>query len=103
MASAWGDACGDPIPSREWTVGGAMPKTSLVSTAISQNSPAFGTELRRWRTLRRVSQLELANRAGTTQHHLSFMEQGHSHPGRPIVLRLAESLRLTLRERNALL
>lgn len=86
-----------------------MPKTCLVSTATSQispssaHSPTFGTELRRWRTLRRVSQLELANRAGTTQRHLSFMEQGRSHPGRPIVLRLAESLRLTLRERNALL
>ncbi|MFL6117337.1 MAG: helix-turn-helix domain-containing protein [Catenulispora sp.] len=70
---------------------------------ISRNPPAFGAELRRWRALRRVSQLELANRAGTTQRHLSFMEQGRSHPGRPIVLRLAESLRLTLRERNALL
>jgi transcriptional regulator with XRE-family HTH domain len=80
-----------------------MTKTSRVSTAISPTSPTFGAELRRWRTLRRVSQLELANRAGTTQRHLSFMEQGRSQPGRAIVLRLAESLRLTLRERNALL
>jgi transcriptional regulator with XRE-family HTH domain len=85
-----------------------MTKTSGVSTTISEisstlPSPTFGAELRRWRTLRRVSQLELANRAGTTQRHLSFMEQGRSHPGRAIVLRLAESLRLTLRERNALL
>ena len=118
MASACGGAYGDPIPWREWTDGAAMPKTSLVSTTNSQfsphspnhprspnapHSPVFGTELRRWRTLRRVSQLELANRAGTTQRHLSFMEQGRSQPGRPIVLRLAESLRLTLRERNALL
>ncbi|GAA1981865.1 helix-turn-helix transcriptional regulator [Catenulispora subtropica] len=70
---------------------------------ISRTPPAFGTELRRWRALRHVSQLELANQAGTTQRHLSFMEQGRSHPGRAIVLRLAESLRLTLRERNALL
>lgn len=74
-----------------------------MSTAISKTPPAFGVELRRWRALRRVSQLELANQAGTTQRHLSFMEQGRSHPGRAIVLRLAESLRLTLRERNALL
>lgn len=63
----------------------------------------FGNELRRWRSSRRVSQLELANRAGTTQRHLSFMEQGRSNPGRPIVVRLAESLGLSLRERNALL
>lgn len=77
--------------------------TATSSFSSTRPGPAFGTELRRWRTLRRVSQLELANRAGTTQRHLSFMEQGRSHPGRAIVLRLAESLRLTLRERNALL
>ncbi|MFC4122647.1 helix-turn-helix domain-containing protein [Nonomuraea zeae] len=64
---------------------------------------AFATELRRWRSSRRVSQLELANRAGTTQRHLSFMEQGRSRPGRGIVVRLAESLDLSLRERNSLL
>ncbi|MEV6525941.1 helix-turn-helix transcriptional regulator [Longispora sp. NPDC051575] len=63
----------------------------------------FPGELRRWRTTRRVSQLELALRAGTTQRHLSFMERGRSRPGREIVVRLAESLGLTLRERNALL
>ena len=63
----------------------------------------FPSELRRWRTARRLSQLELAVRAGTTQRHLSFIEQGRSRPGRSIVLRLAESLELTLRERNELL
>jgi transcriptional regulator with XRE-family HTH domain len=63
----------------------------------------FAHELRRWRTTRRVSQLELALRAGTTQRHLSYIEQGRSQPGRGIVLRLAESLELSLRERNALL
>lgn len=39
----------------------------------------------------------------TTQRHLSFLEQGRSKPGRTMVLRLAESLDLTLRERNELL
>jgi transcriptional regulator with XRE-family HTH domain len=63
----------------------------------------FAVELRRWRTTRRWSQLELALRAGTTQRHLSYMEQGRSRPGRGIVLRLAESLELSLRERNTLL
>lgn len=63
----------------------------------------FATELRRWRGLRRWSQLELANAADTTQRHLSFLEQGRSRPGRQMVIRLAESLGLTLRERNALL
>lgn len=64
---------------------------------------SFATELRSWRTRRRWSQLELAVRAGTTQRHLSFVEQGRSKPGRQLILRLAESLELSLRERNALL
>jgi transcriptional regulator with XRE-family HTH domain len=63
----------------------------------------FAGELRRWRTSRRLSQLELALRAGTTQRHLSYIEQGRSRPGRTMVVRLAESLELSLRERNALL
>ncbi len=42
-------------------------------------------------------------RAGTTQRHLSFIESGRSAPGRNMVVRLAESLELPLRERNELL
>ena len=63
----------------------------------------FSSELRRWRTARRISQLDLALRAGTTQRHVSFIEQGRSRPGRSMVLRLAESMELALRERNELL
>jgi transcriptional regulator with XRE-family HTH domain len=63
----------------------------------------FPTELRRWRSTRRLSQLELAIRAETTQRHVSFIEQGRSRPGRNMVVRLAESMELTLRERNELL
>lgn len=63
----------------------------------------FARELRRWRTRRRFSQLDLAIRADTTQRHLSFLEQGRSRPGRVMVVRLAESLGLSLRERNELL
>jgi transcriptional regulator with XRE-family HTH domain len=63
----------------------------------------FGTALREWRTRRRLSQIDLANDAGTTQRHLSFLEQGRSAPGREIVSRLADSLQLSLRQRNALL
>ena len=65
--------------------------------------PDFPTELRRWRNARRLSQLDLANLAGTTQRHVSFLEQGRSRPGRSLIMRLAESMALTLRERNALL
>ncbi|MBF6171746.1 helix-turn-helix domain-containing protein [Nocardia blacklockiae] len=73
-----------------------------MTTAVADPGP-FARELRRWRGLRRLSQLELALRADTTQRHLSFLEQGRSQPGRAMVVRLAESLGLSLRERNALL
>ncbi|MEU7869239.1 helix-turn-helix transcriptional regulator [Dactylosporangium sp. NPDC049140] len=63
----------------------------------------FGGALREWRTRRRVSQLELAVSAGTTQRHLSFLESGRSAPGRGMVIRLAESLEVPIRERNDLL
>jgi len=72
-----------------------------VLTTIASSELSAG--LRLWRTRRRVSQLELAVRAGTTQRHVSFIESGRSRPGREMVIRLAESLQLPLRDRNALL
>ncbi|MEV5988586.1 helix-turn-helix transcriptional regulator [Streptomyces sp. NPDC052051] len=59
--------------------------------------------LRAWRTRRHVSQLELATRTGTTQRHVSFIESGRSTPGRSMIIRLAESLEVPIRERNELL
>ncbi|MGW2660599.1 helix-turn-helix domain-containing protein [Nocardia tengchongensis] len=70
--------------------------------AVAVTSP-FAQELRGWRTRRRLSQLDLAIAAETSQRYLSFLEQGRSHPGRTMVVRLAEVLGLSLRERNALL
>lgn len=63
----------------------------------------FSGALRHWRGHSRLSQLELANRAGTTQRYLSFLESGRSTPGRAMVVRLAESMDLPLRDRNSLL
>jgi transcriptional regulator with XRE-family HTH domain len=63
----------------------------------------LASALREWRVRRRVSQLELAVRAGTTQRHVSFIETGRSTPGRPMIIRLAESLDVPIRERNELL
>jgi transcriptional regulator with XRE-family HTH domain len=71
---------------------------------VSVAQPAgFAQALREWRERRRVSQLELALRAGTTQRHVSFIERGRSLPGRSMVVRLAEALEVPLRERNTLL
>jgi len=63
----------------------------------------FSTALRERRIRRQLSQLDLASRAGTSQRHISFLESGRSTPGRAMVLRLADSLDLPLRERNTML
>jgi transcriptional regulator with XRE-family HTH domain len=63
----------------------------------------FGHALRRWRSSRRLSQLELATRANTPPRHVSFLETGRSRPSRDMVLRLADALDLPLSERNGLL
>ncbi len=76
--------------------------TINIMTTMAEPGP-FARDLRHWRGLRRWSQLDLAIRAGTTQRYLSYLEQGRSQPGRTVVMRLAESLGLGLRERNALL
>lgn len=63
----------------------------------------FGAQLRSWRLARRVSQEQLAARAGVSAKHLSFVENGRSQPSREIVLALAGALEVPLRERNTLL
>lgn len=67
------------------------------------NLSPFGQQLRAWRRRRGLSQLELAARAETTPRHVSFIETGRSRPGRALVLRLAESMNLPVRDRNKLL
>lgn len=62
-----------------------------------------GDVLRDWRQRRHFSQLDLANEAGVSARHLSFLETGRSRPSREILLRLADHLDVPLRERNALL
>jgi transcriptional regulator with XRE-family HTH domain len=63
----------------------------------------FGDLLREWRQRRRLSQLTLACQADISTRHLSFLETGRSLPSRDMVLDLAETLDVPLRERNALL
>ncbi|GIE46706.1 transcriptional regulator [Amorphoplanes nipponensis] len=62
-----------------------------------------GVLLRGWRGNRRLSQLQLAGRAGVSARHLSFVETGRARPTREMILRLAEELAVPLRARNALL
>ncbi|MDB4914760.1 MAG: helix-turn-helix family protein [Gemmatimonadetes bacterium] len=62
-----------------------------------------GALLKDWRSARRLSQLDLANKAEISSRHLSFVESGRAQPSREMVARLAEALEVPLRERNALL
>jgi transcriptional regulator with XRE-family HTH domain len=62
-----------------------------------------GALLREWRTARRMSQLELALEAEVSTRYLSCVETGRSQPSREMITRLAETLAMPLRERNALL
>lgn len=66
-------------------------------------SPELGALLRDWRQRRRLSQLDLALDAEISPRHMSFVETGRSKPSRDVVVRLADSLDLTPRNRNALL
>ena len=75
---------------------------SLMPADSPQVSP-FGRHVRRWRAIRRMSQLDLAAAAGTTPRHLSFVETGRSRPGRDLILRIADALTVPLPQRNTLL
>lgn len=63
----------------------------------------FADSLRWWRRHRGLSQLELAGRTEISQRHLSFMELGRASPSRGMVMRLAATLDVPLRQHNALL
>ena len=63
----------------------------------------FGTVLKEWRQIRRMSQLDLASEAGVSARHLSFLETGRSQASRGMALRLSEVLQMPLSESNRLL
>lgn len=64
---------------------------------------ALGRLLKEWRGRRGMSQLDLAVAARTTQRHLSFIESGRTAPTRDMILRLAATMDVPLRQQNALL
>ncbi|TNE38059.1 MAG: XRE family transcriptional regulator [Alphaproteobacteria bacterium] len=77
---------------------------SVLEPSLIQPSAApFGGELRYWRRLRGLSQMELANKAATTPRHVSFMETGRSRPSGQMVLRLVEALDVPPADRNDML
>lgn len=63
----------------------------------------IGSQLREWRSRRRLSQMELALDAEISTRHLSFIETGRARPSPDMIQRLAERLEVPHRARNALL
>jgi len=80
----------------------STPMPHAISDARAADH-SFGEVLRETRGARKLSQLDLAVEAGISQRHLSFLESGRARPSRGMVLQLAESLELPLRNRNRLL
>lgn len=73
------------------------------STSDNVNVSSFPALLKRWRELRKLSQLELALRARVSQKHVSYLELDRVRPSRNMVLLLADALDLSLHDRNVLL
>lgn len=81
-----------------------LPWPAPYARAVTSTTIApVGSELRRWRELRALSQLALATRAEVSTRHLSFVENGRSRPTPEMILRLADVLDVPMAEQNRLL
>jgi len=76
----------------------SMPKQDLQDNSAGQ----FSSLLKHWRSVRRLTQIELAVDANVSARHLCFLETGRSQPSREMVQLLGSALDLPLEERNAL-
>ncbi len=68
-----------------------------------EDSKLFAALLKYWRHHRGLSQLDLALGAEVSARHISFLETGRSSPSPDMVLLLAATMDLPLRERNAMM
>lgn len=76
--------------------------TNMAPLASSTTTNRFSHLLKHWRSLRKLSQLELALQANVSARHVSFLESGRSRPSREMVGLLGSTLDLPLEERNSL-
>lgn len=63
----------------------------------------FGKYLRFWRTEKGVSQEDVAYELDCSVKHISFLENGKTHPSQALILRIAEALSLSKIDTNNLL
>jgi transcriptional regulator with XRE-family HTH domain len=76
--------------------------SSQVSIANDAAAGHFGSLLKHWRNVRRLTQIELAGDANISARHLCFLETSRAQPSREMVQLLGSALDLPLEERNAL-
>ena len=62
-----------------------------------------GTLLRHWRSVRRLSQLDVSSRTGVSTRHLSCVETGRAKPSRDLLLYLADEFEMPKRAVNDML
>ncbi len=73
------------------------------SPATGQHNNLFGESIRQWRKIQGISQMALALSADISIKHLSFLENGKSQPSLEMVMRLSNTLAMSLKSQNALL
>lgn len=71
--------------------------------SLDPGAGLFAALLKHWRGQRGLSQLDLALAADVSSRHVSFLETGRSTPTPEMVLRLASTLGVPLRQVNAML
>src|SRR5207247_10617521 len=77
------------------------PAPSRTLSGVTREAPRlFSALLRHWRHARGMSQLDLALAADVSSRHLSFLETGRAQPSREMVLTLADTLAVPLRDQN---
>lgn len=74
-----------------------------MSSQLETHEKQFGNYLRFWRTTKDISQEDLAHELNCSVKHISFIENGRTHPSRALVLRMAHTLALSKVDTNNLL
>src|SRR3984893_3539993 len=77
-----------------------MNSQELISDNVAVGH--FSSLLRHWRSIRRLTQIELGGEENAAARHLCFLEAGRARPSREMVQLLGNALDLPLEERNAL-
>lgn len=72
-------------------------------TGKHSDGAMFQALLRFWRNKRGLSQLDLSMMANVSARHISFLENGRAQPSDEMILRLAQTLDLSMRDKNAML